>query len=150
MHRILTICLLATAFAPLVGADPTCAGDTCANVVSSGDGCDEAGNDDAVRAVTLDSGPHHASASSWCYVVAFDGYSESGQGLGVNYYSYDEASGEFRAAGVQWYGYAWEAGENGGAYCQIVAYSFGLSPLPDGSDGVDCLAGTPPLLPALP
>ncbi|HUR69708.1 MAG TPA: hypothetical protein VM370_10735 [Candidatus Thermoplasmatota archaeon] len=149
--KLLILCLLATALVPAAAADPVCLdADTCANVTSSGDGC-EGANDGAERGVHVDDGSQHASVSSYCYTYDDGFYAEEDSGLAVGYYSFDENTGEYKAAGVAWYGYSWSfGGEPGEPYCTMTEYTYGFDPVPNGGDGLDCVAGTPPLLPGMP
>lgn len=152
MRSILILTSLVLALPGAAAIDPVCVDATCAGTSSWGVDC--SGDEpfqDAGRRVSVDSGSHHLAVQNWCYVVDFGDYAESGSGVGINYYSYDESTGEYRAAGVQWYDYDWEAGGGGGSFCEVTAYSYGNDPVPNGGNPAPCVDGGPGMIfPALP
>lgn len=140
MLRIVVLSLLATFIVPFASAE--CVGDVCVNQNSYGDGCESGAPDDfSMRGVSASSGSRTVYVTNACNVYNAEGYTEEGSSLAVGYYSFDEATG-YQAAGVSWYGYTW----NGNEECSYSVYSYGMAPLPDGGENVECLDGAPGMI----
>jgi hypothetical protein len=65
---------------------------------------------------------HQVYVDNYCYAFDWEGYGESGSGIGAGYHQFSESG--FGAVRAGWSGYSWHSGAGGGEDCAVYLFVF--------------------------